>query len=837
MAAVFQPPDPVADYRHRLRQAGFSPLPLNGKRPFLEKWQKLADATPEEIALWSRVRPAETNTGILTACVPALDIDVLDPEAATAIEEVVRERFEERGYVLVRFGRLPKRAIPFRTDQPFPKIAVDLIAPDGQPGQKVEFLGDGQQIVVDGVHPDTGKPYAWHGGQLGDIKREGLPYIHPAEAQALVEDAVAILVERFGYTRARERPKKDKPNGAGNGADHDAADWQYLFDNIRNGDALHDSLRDLAAKLIASGMSPGAAINHLRGLMEGSSAPRDDRWKARFAEIPRLVAGAEKFREPDQAEAAKRRPQAEVPLPDGELLPVMRLLDQHLTTEEAEPPMRSLTGWPVEVRASEPVGMHELTAAGANAEEEPDARLPPPRIYTLAPHTQCSMALAIENYVGFVKRSRGKNGEVTEDPKRLPGVFVTHYMQYGQSRLPRVATLATMPLVLPNGKLLATNGLDHGRQTVFRVEPEIAALMPGGRVIDAEVTAAIKLLTDVWLVDVQANYEDKCVLLALALTTIERGLLGERPAFFITAGKRGGGKTTAVNMVSLAVLGKRAPAAAWSQSDEERRKAIFAALMQCVPFIVFDNIRDGSTVACPIVEKMLTSCEMEDRVLGTSRYERVACSAIPAFTGNNILAKGALASRALMARINVDRPDPENRAFTHPDPFSWTLDHRRQIISALYAVLIGNPRLREKPRDEKTRFKPWQRLVGSAIEYAASLAGKSVDFAKLFQRTEEQDEEAASLAETLQHLDGLSEGRPFKAAQALTWASAETDAGPALKSFFGGSASRPLSANGITRKLKANTDAPVMVGSAVWTLRAATLSHTGVAQFGIDKRD
>jgi hypothetical protein len=160
----------------------------------------------------------------------------------------------------------------------------------------------------------------------------------------------------------------------------------------------------------------------------------------------------------------------------------------------------------------------------------------------------------------------------------------------------------------------------------------------------------------------------------------------------------------------------------------------------------------------------------------------------------------------------------------------------RRILSTGSAAMAANPRLREKPRNEKTRFKPWPRLIGSAIEYAASLAGKCVDFAELFQRTEEQDEEAASLAETLQHLDGLSEGRPFKAAQAVTWASAETDAGPALKSFFGGSASRPLSANGITRKLKANTDAPVMVGDAVWTLRADALSHTGVAQFGIDKR-
>ena len=50
------------------------------------------------------------------------------------------------------------------------------------------------------------------------------------------------------------------------------------------------------------------------------------------------------------------------------------------------------------------------------------------------------------------------------------------------------------------------------------------------------------------------------------MTLIERALLPERPAFFVTAGQRGGGKTTLVNMITLAVLGRRAAAAGWSDN-------------------------------------------------------------------------------------------------------------------------------------------------------------------------------------------------------------------------------------------------------------------------------
>lgn len=65
-----------------------------------------------------------------------------------------------------------------------------------------------------------------------------------------------------------------------------------LVQRILSGDVFHDSLRDLAASLVTTGMHSGAAVNHLRALMDVSQAPHDDRWKARRAQIPELVSSA-----------------------------------------------------------------------------------------------------------------------------------------------------------------------------------------------------------------------------------------------------------------------------------------------------------------------------------------------------------------------------------------------------------------------------------------------------------------------------------------------------------------------------------------------------------------
>ena len=210
----------------------------------------------------------------------------------------MRERFEERGYILPRIGKPPKRAIPFRTADPFAKITANLIAADGSTGEKIEFMCDGQQIVAAGIHPDTGKPYAWPLGNPTDIAHDDLPDISEAEAQQLVDDIVELLCRDFGYSRAAGRPAR-KGNGAQPGAA--AGDWQQLVDDILAGNELHANTRDLAAKMVRGGTDGGAIVNFLRGLMNSSAAPRDERWQHRYDNLPRQVDSMQEKIEREQA--------------------------------------------------------------------------------------------------------------------------------------------------------------------------------------------------------------------------------------------------------------------------------------------------------------------------------------------------------------------------------------------------------------------------------------------------------------------------------------------------------------------------------------------------------
>src|SRR6516165_1214725 len=132
--ASWQRMDRATAQRKSLLAAGFLPLPINDKAP--------------------QLYPNAFNTGILTRTTPAIDIDVYDANVVQEIRNLVLGMVGDSGHLMVRVGQAPKCAIPFQTDQPLAKISTPIFAsPDGRK-HHVEVLGDGQQVVVFGRHPD-----------------------------------------------------------------------------------------------------------------------------------------------------------------------------------------------------------------------------------------------------------------------------------------------------------------------------------------------------------------------------------------------------------------------------------------------------------------------------------------------------------------------------------------------------------------------------------------------------------------------------------------------------------------------------------------------------------
>jgi hypothetical protein len=287
--------------------------------------------------------------------------------------------------------------------------------------------------------------------------------------------------------------------------------------------------------------------------------------------------------------------------------------------------------------------------------------LAPPEQWVLSRMNEMEVAEMIEEHIDYYT--------VDEDGTRrsvhLPTPFVRHFMRRHDGALPTVVAIATAPIVLADGVLLAPDGLDSDRGIIFVVPEELRAAIPQCKdYTPAAVKAAMEFLCE-WLVDVATDYVGKATIIAAALTLIERSLLPDRPCFFVTAGRRGGGKTTTLTMLIMAVTGLWPAAAAWSTNEEERRKALMSYFLYGVPYILWDNIARGTQISCPHIEKSCTAAYYSDRKLGVSEMVCTAASTIHLFTGNNIGPRGDLASRSLHIRLDVDRVDPGKNV----DPF------------------------------------------------------------------------------------------------------------------------------------------------------------------------
>jgi hypothetical protein len=194
--------------RRCLFAAGYSPLPVNGKAPPVPGWQDIV-ATNDIISAWEDKYPDATNTGILTGNTPAIDIDVLDPAIADELQQIAERMI---GTSPIRIGQAPKRAMLFRTDEPFDKVSTPIFTSPGDRTHKVEILGRGQQIVVYGIHPDTHSPYTWQGGEPGpQLERDALMPFSVEQASEFIVAATQCM-SGHGWS-----PKK-KPNGDAGGS-------------------------------------------------------------------------------------------------------------------------------------------------------------------------------------------------------------------------------------------------------------------------------------------------------------------------------------------------------------------------------------------------------------------------------------------------------------------------------------------------------------------------------------------------------------------------------------------------------------------------------------------
>jgi hypothetical protein len=238
--------------------------------------------------------------------------------------------------------------------------------------------------------------------------------------------------------------------------------------------ATREEAAETFVRLVLAGDLDEDEVEELRNIAHEISRINKRTLDAKLKAARQKAAG-NKARQEDERRLAERqdpRPQIRAPRADAPWNPEMDVLNQVLSKiTEPEPPMRNIDGVVVQVRIRPTLNMHIFSALGANNEETEETRLPPPEQPLLTRLSEPQLAELIERYIDYIDEE-GRS-------VHLGNPFVHHFhTRPDDQAFPLAVAIATLPIVLDDGTLLGRRGLDRDHGIVFRVPPELLAILP-----------------------------------------------------------------------------------------------------------------------------------------------------------------------------------------------------------------------------------------------------------------------------------------------------------------------------------------------------------------------
>lgn len=444
----------------------------------------------------------------------------------------------------------------------------------------------------------------------------------------------------------------------------------------------------------------------------------------------------------------KRAGRVEIEVEKGEVGSMSRAAERAIVARGVPGAYLNFAGTPVCVRVDQLPNTHLI--------DDGDASAPP--VPQFKPFNDPLMRVTVEGAVIFV------GYDVKGRPRRedVPPPVVAQMLQNPSDSVPKVSGLLAHPVVLPDGTLLAKDGL-HERTGLYLHGARVDGLRPYTR---AEAAEAVARLREGLFREFEfASALDALVALAGLFTAMHRRLMPSSPGLAVLASRQSSGKTTLARVIHLATTGHDMPVTTLSESTEELKKHLFALLLRSPEMVCVDNIADGYTFRSPALAAMMTTDVYCDRVLGQSENRQVRTNTFWVITGNNLSLGADEITRWMVCRLEPSMARPEERRFKHADVAQMVSRLRPQILRDVVGVVWGYLKSDQGAAPSSgSRYPVWDRLVRLPLIWAG--AG---DVAEVFAKNRESSPDEIAKAGLLSALYDLSDGAVFRAIDVKDW--------------------------------------------------------------------
>jgi putative DNA primase/helicase len=340
----------------------------------------------------------------------------------------------------------------------------------------------------------------------------------------------------------------------------------------------------------------------------------------------------------------------------------------------------------------------------------------------VVPIAEASLSCRLSNLVVFFSRAPGAGGEAVAKPAHPPHWLVKAVLQnlvYPGVR--ELRGVAGIPFPRADGTLVTAPGYDPATGVYYWPSLDLPAFPDQPTQKDAR-DAAAKLLALVEQFPF-ASDDDRVVWLAALLTVVARqGIEGPVPGTAFTSNRPGTGKGKLIDISSTIATGRPTPTTSYPHDEAEARKLKTTFALAATPIVHLDNLDEGTTYGCGVLDSVLTSTHVNDRILGESRstgdLELRCCWFV---SGNNISPAKDAFRRWLVCNLVTELERPEERAdLKIVDILAHVREHRAELVRAALVILkahavAGHPNGKWAPLGS---FEQWDRIVRGAVWYA-----------------------------------------------------------------------------------------------------------------------
>lgn len=243
-----------------------------------------------------------------------------------------------------------------------------------------------------------------------------------------------------------------------------------------------------------------------------------------------------------------------------------------------------------------------------------------------------------------------------------------------------------------DGELVAHPGYDHASK-VYAIFDQDKFALPAPTREAAEIALAdLKSLVEEFHFATEA---DRSAAIGAMVTAAIRSSLPVAPAFNITASTPGSGKSY-LGALLVPFAGPGEPMnLSYPTTAEEASKSMLAALIPKPAVISFDDMQTD-WLPYGMINRMLTSETVADRVLGVSRTIQVSTNVFVMGTGNNVGPVRDMSRRVVSIRLQAPSDAPATLSYAGRPVESIKADRGRYVAAALTIVQAwrhaGRPR-------------------------------------------------------------------------------------------------------------------------------------------------